>query len=255
MKLSKQIKFCFHVIASMLKNDPQPKQTTGHPKKCLFIDSGKNFCCKRLGHILEMNQNKSDDPSSPQNLKQPLENIQVVRCRNVFQLLDILFAMENGKSSHSSYSETSSDLKFTCPHLLIIDSLSSILEHFKLLSLVEAQYHQSLVLSRLKYLAAYLHMAVIVTTTNGGETAPGSYAAVFDDHLRSAVNLCVSLRCARVVDKCEAQDEEQIRGAKSDSLPPSSLKIIEVLKCNRAALSDADQTVGFFEITDSGICR
>jgi hypothetical protein len=169
-----------------------------------------------------------------------LKQIQVIYCKNVFHLLEIVFKISKPKSNQTSnqtstpQNDCSQTTEFLNAGLLIIDNLSNLFSTFsKANNYSEINYHLSYLASHLKYLSANMNIAIVTTTNND---------SFYNQQIwKSVPNLVIFL------EKFMVKDESNYASERS----------FQLLKCNRPFLNDNFHTNnklnGQFSISDSGL--
>ena len=200
---------CYILICNMLNKYPK--------YKCLYIDSSKNFCIKRVAQLLSTSDDEKRD--------QKLNSIKIVDCENIFHLIKIL--SEINKPSNQSHSKETS---LNC-NLLIIDSLSMLFNVFKSINSCEADFYLCEIINFLNYLSSYMNISVVVTNdVNTDNTGIHLNSAFW----KSVPNLV--LRLSKLQDSQSSFD-----------------RVFQVVKCNRPHLEDSNKKIAYFKITDSGV--
>ena len=213
---------CLNLIANMLVAGDHAAAT--HKCKCLYVDStGGNFSPARLKHLLEHKLHKATHDSLLDKL---LRAVHVVTCRNVYHLLDTLYAACKGSSS-------------TTPNLLIIDNLAHMFAIFRATSHnVDALFMLTYAASYLKHLAVQANVAVVVVTTSEARrslTTTSKYSDLFDTPLwKSVPTLIACLKRTSGGGECTRH--------------------FELLKCNRAEMDEPHpRTSCSFTIGEHGL--
>jgi len=233
---SGKTEFCHNLIANLMSSSLNPSKY-----KCLFIDSNRNFCPTRIFNLIKFKLNHKH-PNNLQltqaHIESILKQIQVIYCRNVFHLLEILFKISKSKSSSSNDTSSTQNFKTSTQSLyadlLIIDNLSTLFSTFsKANNYSEINYHLSYLASHLKYLSANMNIAIVTTTNND---------SFFNQQIwKSVPNLVIFL------EKLLLKDERNYASERS----------FQLLKHNRPFLNDAfdknHKLTGQFSISDSGL--
>jgi RecA/RadA recombinase len=227
---------CHNLIANLMSSNP-------NKYKCLFIDSNRNFCPTRILNLLKFKLNHNMDSNSLKctqtSLESIFEQIQVVYCKNVFHLLDIIFRISKPKSNSSNLTSTtpidwSKTSEFLCADLLIIDNLSNLFNMFsKANNFSEINYHLSYLASHLKYLSVNMNMAIVTTTNND---------PFFNQQIwKNVPNLVIFLEKSSTIEENNYEPERSFR----------------LLKCNRPLLNvdfhNNHKPTGQFSISESGL--
>ena len=150
---------CFNLIASMLDEYQD--------FNCLYIDSNRNFCVKRLIQLISFRlEDKIKNIGVSKKLSDLATQVKVVDCQNIFHLLDILFRIKkvnlNSDLSRKNYN-CGEDLS---PNFLIIDNFTSLFNQFKITNGFDINYYLNCATNQLKYLASNMNMAILVITHN-----------------------------------------------------------------------------------------
>ena len=243
--------FCFNLIANML--DKYESFT------CLYIDSNRSFCTKRLVQLLKCKLAKklSNDMTIVTNKLDLLtKQIKVIDCQNVFNLLDILFTIKKVEAN-SSLEKESAISDELCPNLLIIDNLTSLFSQFKASNSIDLNYHLNYLLSRLKFLSCTLNMAIVLTTNNNDYTANYTYNSstysstinfncVYNSTWKSLPNLIIYLRNVAI-------SSEESQSSFSSNTPKNQIvRKFEILKCIRPKFSENSKKFCYFKIEEFG---
>ena len=229
---SGKTQFCFNLIANMYKTNPN--------FTCLFIDSTKNFCLRRIFDLLQSSKsdynpnycNYSQYNFDDQHLNKIFQSIKVFDCKNIFNLMDILFKIS--KTNNQIYDD---NFSLKPPNLIIIDDFRSLFNLFSTNSYLDINYYLSYISSYLKYLSLNLNTAIVITTHNNQNvielTNTSCFNNIFDSLLwKSVPNLIIQL-------------------SKSLNDNKDNFKII---KCNRPFLNESNKLNScFFKINESGL--
>jgi archaellum biogenesis ATPase FlaH len=203
--------FCFSLISNGLV-----KNTSF---QCLYLDSSKSFCLERMSELVSNKLKIKYSKESKKNLdfldekvNKILKSIQIIDCRDVFHLVEILSSLSVCKSNDPDDDIDSTSL--VVPNLLIIDNLSSLFNSFKCSYCLESFYYLTCISSYLKQLTMSMKMANIVVTNSDEQNSSKNY--IFNTPLWTSVpNLIVNL-------KLEVIAGERERARK-----------IELVKCSR----------------------
>lgn len=247
---SGKTQLCLNLVANMLK---------AHPNfKCLYIDSSKNFCPKRLTMLL--NSHLDIDPGN--TLDKWLDSVRVVECQNIFHLLNIVSQVTKcDPSAKVSVSlepppnpegVTESSLKQSdlwSAKLLVIDNLTCLFNQFRPYDQFDSGFYLNYLISYLRYLKSSLDMAVVITTNNNlfysSSSVSNSYSVFNYEGWKSVPSLIVQLN------KFTMADQEPADQSDSDQSSKNVVHLFELIKLNRS--SRADKRYCLFRITDDGL--
>ncbi|CAF0713005.1 unnamed protein product [Brachionus calyciflorus] len=173
---------CFQLIVNMIVKHSH--------YNCLYIDSNKNFCEKRIENLLDYKISKNElkiDKSQKINL---LKSINKIDCSNIFHLNDILFSLT--KSSTDETNNHQDSIKM--PNLLIIDNITSLFSIFKSNSYTEVNFNLNYVASYLKYLTNNAKMVILVVSNRSNyENLNNNFNLTNNPIWSNAPNLVVCL--------------------------------------------------------------
>ena len=195
--------------------------------KCIYIDSASNFCAHRLAQLI--NSNIMDNYQDEQKLKKYLEAVKLIKCQNIFQLLNVLFKITKTSPKLASLSLNDSQSNDNLsPHIILIDNLSSLFGIFKSNNQLDTQYYLNYLSNQIKYLATSLNIVVVFTSNIDLEMSL-VYSSIFNDTWKSIANICLKL-------------------SKSDKS-----RNYEILKLNRHCFTEFNVSNFNFEINDFGL--
>lgn len=207
---------CFQLIVNML--------STHQDFSCVYIDSSKNLCTKRINDLLNYKMSSSDST----NL---LKSIKLLECSNIFHLLDLLFKITKTGSNQETNNQDSFTLS---PNLLIIDNLTTLFNQFKPNSYLEINYYLNYMGNYLKYLANSMKMLIIVVTNRSSyETNANNYNLTNNPLWLNTPNLIV---CLKNVNENE-----------------TNVKKFEILKRNRPFFNESSKSFCYFSVNQNGI--
>ena len=197
--------------------------TTYPAHNCLYIDSNKNFCIRRMKSLI-----KSEDS---------LKSIRIIDCQNIFHLMDILCSIKKPSSLHS---ENSDDAK--CPNLLIIDNLSVLLNIFRTNNTnnLEISFHINTVVDCLNFLTRSINMTVVITTNYTNDPV-----SIFNESWKKSLSLEILVRRLNSTEICNSVD---LSGEEE-----RSIRVFELLKCNRPFLENITNKTCRFRFNDNGL--
>jgi RecA/RadA recombinase len=179
---------CLNLIVNMFNKYPK--------FKCLYIDSNNNFCIQRLVQLI----NYKIDNTDKNKLKQYLEAIQIINCKNIFHLLNILFQVAKPSHTNNLTSQTSSchlnetnEVTYS-PNLIIIDNFTSLFNIFKSNNQFESQFYTSYISSIMKNLCNNMNIILVFTTNIDNEISNNnSYNNIFNEICKNIPNLSIKL--------------------------------------------------------------
>jgi RAD51-like protein 3 len=225
---------CFNLIAN-----------SNTKVKCLYVDSSRNFCVKRLVRLL-----KAKHKNNPVVVEDIAKQIKVVECVDIFHLMDILFSIKKVDINLISNNEKNSETIEFSPNLLIIDNLTSLFCQFKISNSIN--FYLNSVSNCLKYLATQMNMAIVVVTNSNDANASFTYSS--NSYLTSSINFnCLYNSTWKSVPNL-------VVGLKSvpNENERNYVKQFEVVKINRPSISEApaysvNTRVCQFKIEENGL--
>ena len=209
---------------------------------CLYIDSNRNFCVKRLTQLIYIRLEHKVNASK--TLSDLTKQVKVVDCQNNFHLLDILFQIKKVNLNADLNQDN------LCPNLLIIDNMTSLFSHFHIRNgSLDINYHLNCVSNQLKYLASNMNMAIVIITHNDWDVTYTYNSSSFYSILNF---ICLYNSTWKNIPKLV------ICLNKNSSHVDSDLNLIkfEIKKRNRNLITDPLIKNCHFKIKDSGlICQ
>jgi hypothetical protein len=165
---------CANILLSSTDSPSDP--ATVRTFKILYVNINNSFCVERLVAILKGNG---------ENIENSLKDICVVNCANVFDLLDVLYQVENSAKPHNFTSDASLGIK----SMLVIDNFNVL---FTILRNNTTDYLSYLhyACKRLKYLAIHLNLVVLLTNVYEQNTDKMSLGPTW----KSIPNIQIALR-------------------------------------------------------------
>lgn len=215
---SGKTQFCLNLIVNMLAKYSN--------YKCLYIDSNKNFCLKRMSHLLD----------SKLDSKACLKQIKIIDCQNVFHLIHVLSQITKPNTTLTSKVSncTLNDEEALNPNLLIIDSLTNLFNMFKTINQLDAQFYLNYVSNCLKYLATNMNLMIVFTSNLDNESSYHSNS-IFYESWKNMSNLILKLN-------------------KLDPKTNELKRTVEILKCNRPLILNTEsKSSTCFNINDHGL--
>lgn len=201
---------CLNLISNMFATYPA--------HNCLYIDSNKNFCIRRMKALI----------TSENSLK----SIKIIDCKNIYHLMDILCSIKKSSSLQPGV---------TCPNLLIVDNLSVLLNTFRTSNTnnLEISFHINTVVTYLNYLTRNMNMTVVTTTSFNTDSL-----SIYNESWKRFSNLEILVRRLNTVER--------------SSLSPVSedceeLRVFEILKCNRPFIENNTTRTCNFRFCDNGL--
>ena len=220
---SGKTQLCLGLVANMLRSQPA--------FKCLYVDSSKNFCAKRLATLLGADSLKL------------LDSVRVVECQNIFHLLTILSHITKCDPSRAANNTDkpgrSGDL--WSAKLLIIDSLTCLFNQFRPYDQFDSGFYLNYLINYLRFLKSSFDMAVVITTNNNliysssssSSSSSNSHSVFNYEGWKSVPGLIVQL----------------------SKFPAGSgaVHLFEVIKCHRRDETEPDKNYRLFRITENGL--
>jgi hypothetical protein len=217
---------CLNLVVNMLRINQ--KHT------CLYIDSNKNFCIRRIQQLLKT-------PSTT------LQSVKIIDCQNFFHLLDILSQIK--KSCATNQSNSSNEQALANPNLLVVDSLTSLFYSLfnkpSVANNLEISFYYNSIMSALSYLATSMNMTVVITTNSSSNEIGQS--SVFNESWKKFSSVQVVLRELNSTERLELLDcvAERV----------NDTRVFEVVKCSRPILdqkNNDNKNSCYFKFNDSG---
>ncbi len=237
---------CLGLIANMLDKHES--------FKCLYIDSNRNFCAKRLVQLIKIRLDKKlNNANTNEKLVDLTKQVKVIDCQNIFHFIDILFRVKKAnlnsdlnKENASSYNDSCDDL---CPNLLIVDNLTSLFNQFKASNHFDINFYLNYATTQLKYLANNMNMAIVVVTNNNDYNVKYTYSSnsfsstinfncLYNSTWKNVPNLIVALKRNNASYEIESNE--------------NAFKF-EIVKLNRPWIKEPLKRICYFNIDESGL--
>ena len=234
---------CFNLIANMLDQYEN--------FNCLYIDSNRDFCFKRLIQLIEFRLDKKlkkNDSIKSKNILDLAKQVKVVDCHNIFHLLVILFQIKKVNLNSDLNKKSANSEDELSPNFLIIDNLSSLFNQFKVAS-SDINFFLNHATNQLNYLANNMNMAIVVITQSNDYKAQYTYNSssftstinfncLYNSIWKNVPNLMVELKKINISNEIE---------------PCKNVLKFEIVKCKRPFIEDSSKRICCFKIEDSGL--
>lgn len=168
--------FCLNIAANLLLtlksaylNDTSATKDKNFNNKfnILYIDSCNSFCSDSFKTLLK----SIDKTLSNEQLNNLVRTTSVVRCKDLFHLMDILYMLEKEAKVIKQQANSTCKNHLIVKYLLIIDNFNILFNMLRNGNSAQNELlsHLHYITRHLKYLADYLNIAILIVNTTSYE--------------------------------------------------------------------------------------